>query len=86
MADETTDFLSKTFIDLLEKQLEKAKSQEEADEIVKKFEDIDLSKIFVDIYDTMANNTTKYMRDTMHEEVMLFRADEQEFLSRQEQK
>lgn len=36
MADETTDFLSKTFIDLLEKQLEKAKSQEEADEIVKK--------------------------------------------------
>ncbi|EPD3870784.1 DUF5677 domain-containing protein [Listeria monocytogenes] len=86
MADETNDFLSKTFIDLLEKKLEKAKSQEEADEIVKKFEDIDLSKIFVDIYDTMANNTTKYMRDTMHEEVMLFRADEQEFLSRQEQK
>ncbi|HCU0634917.1 TPA: hypothetical protein OUF59_001727, partial [Listeria monocytogenes] len=86
MADETNDFLSKTFINSLEKQLEKAKSQEEADEIVKKFEDIDLSKIIVEMYDTMANETTKYMRDTMHEEVMLFRAEEQEFLSRQEQK
>lgn len=86
MADNTTTFLQDTFMKLLEEQLEKAESQEEADEIVKKFEKIDLDKIFVDMFETMANDTTHYMRDTMHEQVMLFRADEQEFLARQEQK
>jgi|AKZA01.1.fsa_nt_gi hypothetical protein len=86
MADNTTTFLHDTFMKLLEEQLEKAESQEEADEIVKKFEKINLDKIFVDMFETMANDTTHYMRDTMHEQVMLFRADEQEFLARQEQK
>lgn len=86
MADKSNDFLSKTFMGFLEEQLEEAKTQEEVDEIIKKFEDIDLSKIFTDMYDTMANDTTNYMRETMHEEVMLFRANEQEFLSRLEQK
>lgn len=86
MADSTTEFLHDTFIKLLEEQLEKVESQEEADEIIKKFEKIDLHEIFVDMLDTMANDTTLYMRDTMHEKVMMFRADEQEFLARQEQK
>ena len=86
MADNTFKFLHDTFMKLLEEQLEEAKSQEEADEIIKKFEEIDLSKILVDMYNTLANDTTHYMRGTMYEQVMMFRAEEQEFLSRQEQK
>ncbi|MDL5041592.1 DUF5677 domain-containing protein [Heyndrickxia coagulans] len=34
----------------------------------------------------MADDTTSYMLDTMYEQVMMFRAEEQEFLSIQEQK
>ncbi|GGP08802.1 MULTISPECIES: DUF5677 domain-containing protein [Oceanobacillus] len=86
MADYTNEFLQDTFMKLLEEQLEKAKTQEEADEIIKKFEEVDLDKIFKDMYTRMANDTTGYMRDTMYEQVMLFRAEEQEFLSIQEQK
>ncbi|WP_346890055.1 DUF5677 domain-containing protein [Clostridium sp. UBA1056] len=71
---------------LLEEQLEEAKSQKEADEIIKKFGEVDLNRIFVSMYHQMAYDTTKYMRDTMYEQVMQFRADEQEFLAIQEQK
>ncbi|EKZ4335796.1 hypothetical protein QRW32_002734 [Listeria monocytogenes] len=86
MADNTTKFLQDIFINLLEDQLEKAESQEEADEIVKHFEKIDLETIFGEMFDTMASDTTRHMRDTMYEQVMISRADEQEFLARQEQK
>ncbi|EKZ4847850.1 hypothetical protein QO278_002553 [Listeria monocytogenes] len=86
MTDNTTKFLQDIFINLLEDQLEKAESQEEADEIVKHFEKIDLETIFGEMFDTMASDTTRHMRDTMYEQVMISRADEQEFLARQEQK
>lgn len=86
MEDNTTQILQDTFMELLEKQLEEAKTQEEASEIIKKFNELDLSKVFEDMYSRMADDTTSYMRDTMHEQVMMFRAEEQEFLSIQEQK
>lgn len=86
MADNTNKFLQDTFMELLEEQLVEAKTQEEANEIIKRFEELDLAKIFVDMYSRMADDTTSYMRDTMHEQVMMFRAEEQEFLSIQEQK
>lgn len=86
MADSITTFFHDTIMNLLKEQLEKVESQEEAEQIIEKFEKIDISKIFIDMFETMANDTTRYMRDTMHEQVMLFRADEQEFLARQEQK
>ncbi|GAA5417011.1 hypothetical protein Pryu01_02072 [Paraliobacillus ryukyuensis] len=86
MADNTSKFLQDTFMELLEEQLEGVKTDEEANEIIKRFEELDLDKIFVDMYSRMADDTTSYMRDTMHEQVMMFRAEEQEFLSIQEQK
>lgn len=81
-----SDILQDTFIQTLQKKLEEATTQEEADKIVKRFEEMDLSNFYVQMYIDMANDTTKYMRDTMHEEVMIFRAEEQEFLAVQEQK
>jgi len=86
LADETSEFLRDTFMDLLEEQLEEAKTQEEANEIIKKFNELDLAGIFEDMYKRMADDTTRYMRDSMHEQVMAFRAEEQEFLSILEQK
>ncbi|WP_213495615.1 DUF5677 domain-containing protein [Lactococcus formosensis] len=86
MANSATKLLQDTFMNMLEEQLGKAESQEEADEIIKKFEKIDISKIIVEMFNTVADDTTRYMRDTMFEKVTVFRADEQEFLARQEQK
>ncbi|MDL5041591.1 hypothetical protein [Heyndrickxia coagulans] len=43
MADNTTNFLQDTFKELLEKQLVEAKTQEEADEILKRFNELDLT-------------------------------------------
>ncbi|MFB9974726.1 hypothetical protein FPQ10_09470 [Allobacillus sp. SKP2-8] len=86
MADKTSEFLQDTFMELFEKQLEEAKTQEEANEIAKKFNELDLARIFEDMYMRMVNDTTRFMRDSMHEQVMTFRAKEQEFLSIQEQK
>lgn len=80
------DNLHAMFIELFEKQINKAGSQDEINKIIEKFEKIDLGKIFVDTLDTMAGKTTRYMRDTMYEQVIGFRAEEQEFLARQEQK
>ena len=78
--------LHNTFMTLLEEQLSKADSQEEIDEILEKFDKIDLSKIITDTYDSISVDTTRFMRDTMYEQVIAFRAEEQEFLARQEQK
>lgn len=86
MVDNTTTILQDIFKKILEEQLEEAESQEEVDELVRKFGKLDMDKIVNDILETIANDTTRYMRDTMHEKVMLSRANEQEFLARQEQK
>lgn len=86
MADQTLEFFHDTFMVLLKKQLDEAKTQEEADGIVKKFEEIDLDKVMMEMYTKMASDTTHYMKDTMYEQVMISRAQEQEFLSIQEQK
>lgn len=90
MADEKNysilENLKNTFMTSLEGQLSKASSQKEIDEILNKFDKIDLSKILGDTFDSIAVDTTRFMRDTMYEQVTAFRAEEQEFLARQEQK
>lgn len=85
-ANSLQDYLYDHFMKLLEGQVKKASSQEEIDLIIEKFEKIDLSKVLVDTLDTIASDTTSYMHDTMYEQVIEFRAAEQEFLARQEQK
>ncbi|AVQ40531.1 hypothetical protein C7M56_18390 [Clostridium botulinum] len=86
MSDRITELFHDASMKVFKEQLEKAETQEEADKMMKKFEEVDLTKIFTDMCTKMAYDTTKYMRNTMHEEVMQFRADEQEFIAHQEQK
>lgn len=84
--DEVTTFLQDTFLEVVKKRLEEAETEEEAKEIMEKLEKIDLSDLFVKMYLKMADDTTQYMRETMYEKVMAFRAEEEEFIIRQEQK
>ena len=83
--DNVLTFLQDTFLEVIKKRLEQAET-EEAEEVMKKLEKIDLSTLFREIIFEMADDTTRYMRETMYEEVMFFRAEEEEFIVRQEQK
>ncbi|WP_346889383.1 DUF5677 domain-containing protein [Clostridium sp. UBA1056] len=82
--DETSKFLKETLLAVVKESLEKAESIEEASEIIKKVEKIDLTNFFKKSYSELADSTLNYMKETMYEEVMFFRTEEQEFLSRQE--
>lgn len=84
--DFVTELITQTIQDVIEEELEGVTTEEEATKILKRIEDMDMESIMVTMYSRMAKDTAQYMRDTMFEEVMGFRADEQEFLSRQDQK
>ena len=70
----------------LEKEIENAETEEKAREILNHFESADVEKIFNNFLSTLTKNTFSFIKTTMFEEVMRFRADEQEFLARQEQR
>lgn len=82
--------LSEEFVEVIEsalkEQLEKAESEREQREILERFRQLDIKSMFNDAINDMSDHTFSYMKQTMFEEVMHFRADEQEFLARQEQK
>lgn len=84
--DKTSTFLKDTFLEIIKKRLEEAESVEEAKEITKKLEKIDLGHLFKEMFLKMADDTTQFLKNTMYEEVMAFRAEEEEFIVRQEQK
>ncbi|HEM7411099.1 TPA: hypothetical protein U2J23_003679, partial [Clostridioides difficile] len=65
--------------------IEEAETEAEAKEVIEKLEKIDLSDLFKEMLFKMADDTTQYMKKTMYEEVMAFRAEEEEFIVRQEQ-
>lgn len=70
----------------LEEKINKAKTIDEANKILEKFESLDIQEIYDDMMNQVAKDTFSFMKNTMFEEVMRFRADEQEFMARQEQK
>lgn len=70
----------------LKEKLEAAKTKKEKCKILDSFEALDIGNIFSKVMDEAARDIFSFMRETMYEEVMRFRADEQEFLARQEQK
>ncbi|OOM06384.1 DUF5677 domain-containing protein [Clostridium saccharobutylicum] len=84
--DETSKMLKETFMQVIREKLEIAESTEQANEIIKKIEKIDLNDFYKKAYSDIADNAVKYMKDEMYKEVMFFRTQEQEFLARQEQK
>lgn len=83
--DEVSKILQETLLKIVRDKLEIAESEEQANEIIKKIEKIDLSEFYEKAYSEIADNTVSYMKDTMYQEVMFFRTEEQEFLARQEQ-
>ena len=84
--DEIIEFFSNTIKETLQKSLDEAKTEEDAQKVIDKFNKLDIQEMFVSLITEMSKNSFELMKDNMYEEVMAFRADEQEFLARQEQK
>lgn len=84
--DEVVDIFTNSIKKYFENQLEKAESQEEAKIILDKLDKLDVPKIFQNFLYELSKDSFGYMKSNMYEEVLGFRADEQEFLARQEQK
>lgn len=83
------DELEEMFLNMLEKnvreKLERAKSAEEETEIINKFEKIDIEKLFTNFLQELSTEAFENMKTNMYEDVMIFRAEEQEFIATQEQ-
>ncbi len=79
------ELFSKTIESTLE-EINKAETEEEAKKILDHFESLDIQELFNDMMKNVAKDTFSFMKSTMFEEVIGFRADEQEFIARQEQK
>lgn len=71
---------------VLDEELANADTKEEKERILSKFEAIDIESLFIKFMNDIQADTFSYMKKTMYEEVMRFRANDQEFLARQEQK
>lgn len=84
--DELAQLFTDTLMKTLKEQLNEVETEEEAKKILDKFDKIDISQKFQDMLKVMSKESFEYMKSTMYEEIMSFRADEQEFLARQEQK
>lgn len=81
----TTLFLN-SINNVLEEELANAETQEDKERVLKKFKSLDVESMFIKMMEDVEKDTFSYMRNTMYEEVMCFRANDQEFLARQEQK
>lgn len=84
--DELTDFFTNTLSEAIEKELENAESEEEAKRIMDNYEKLDIQELFKSFLNNVSKEVFENMKNNMYEEVMRFRADEQEFIARQEQK
>lgn len=86
----STDKSTTLIIDALKlsmkEKLKEATTDIEANEILEKFDNIDLNNFIAESYNKISERNMNTMKNTMHEAVMRFRADSQEFLARQDQK
>lgn len=58
MTNKTSEFLEETLFNLQKSELEKAETQEEKNQINKKFKELDTHKIFSALYTQMTLKTT----------------------------
>lgn len=84
--DEIIEFFTNTIEEAVKEGLENAETEEDAKRIIEKFENLNISEMFKDFLKDMSRDSFEYMKANMYEEVMRFRADDQEFMARQEQK
>lgn len=75
-----------TLMDIVKEKIEAAKNEEEAKNIIAHFNELDIGQLFTDALNEFSDGVFKNLKSTMYEEVMSFRAVEQEFLAIQEQK
>lgn len=73
-------------IKALKEQLEQSETEEEAERILAHFNTLDLSSMFSELLEEYASKKVNTMKNTMFEHVISFHAEEQEFVSRMEQK
>ena len=73
-------------IEALKEQLEQSETEEETERILARFNKLDLSSMFSELLEEYASKKVTIMKNTMFEHVIRFRAEEQEFISRMEQK
>ena len=84
--DTLVDGFTEIFRSAIKEKLEKAESEEELAHIIDKINDLDIKNIFTSYLKDIAADSTKNLKETMHECVLQFRADEQAFIAHQEQK
>lgn len=65
---------------------EKLEANIPEDEIIEKLESIDMSEMFTKHLDFMTDSTFDYLKQSMFEEVLYWRAETNEFIAHQEQK
>lgn len=70
---------------MLEEKLNSSKTEDEAQKIVAEYENMDITGVYQETINNMANKTFSYFKETMYEEAIRYRADENEFIARQEQ-
>lgn len=84
--DEFIEFFTNALSETVKTELENAKSEEAAKKIMEKFQELDVQEMFKSFLNNVSKDAFEKMKLNMYEEVMKFRADEQEFIARQEQK
>lgn len=88
--DEKNLLLSEQFKNALvtafDEELKNAKCDAEIKQIIDKFNNMDLQKAFSDILESAAKDNVDYKKSVMFQHVIAFRAEENEFLARLEQK
>lgn len=80
------ELFSKTIKSTLEEEINKAETEEQAKKFLEHFEALDIQQLFKNFMKDAENDTFSFIKSNMFEEVMGFRANEQEFIARQEQK
>lgn len=81
-----TTMFKETLLKVLRDNIENAVSEDEQRKILDKFNKLNIKEIFKGFLDDMSGETFLNIKKAMYEDVMHFRASEQEFLARQEQK
>lgn len=84
--DELMELFTNELMNQVKEKLEVAESDEKAREIINKFEKLDITEMYTNFLKELSKEAVENMKVNMYEEVMSFRADEQEFIARQEQK
>ena len=81
-----TEQIKNSLLDSLKKELENCHDEKEAESVLYRFKALDLNALFGDLLEEATNITVSTIMDTMFEDVIRYRADEEEFLARLDQK